>query len=62
VLQPLQCFEELRLAPDTPPIALHARTGKVEIVSGVRIGLTKAGDLPWRFGLKGSRFLSKPLR
>jgi DNA-3-methyladenine glycosylase len=48
------------LALDAPPMALHARTGKVEIVSGVRIGLTKAIDLPWRYGLKGSRFLSKP--
>jgi DNA-3-methyladenine glycosylase len=45
---------------DRPPIALHARTGKVEIVSGVRIGITKAIDLPWRYGLKGSKFLSKP--
>ena len=48
------------LALDAPPIALHARTAKAEIVSGVRIGLTKAVDLPWRYGLKGSRFLSKP--
>jgi DNA-3-methyladenine glycosylase len=32
----------------------------VEIVSGVRIGLTKAVDLPWRYGLKDSKFLSKP--
>jgi DNA-3-methyladenine glycosylase len=44
---------------DKPPIALRARTGKVDIVSGVRIGLTKAVELPWRYGLKDSRFLSK---
>ena len=48
------------LALDAPPFALHARTAKVEIVTGVRIGLTKAVDLPWRYGLKGSKFLSKP--
>src|ERR1700719_4812172 len=38
------------LALDAPPFALHARTAKVEIVTGVRIGLTKAVDLPWRYG------------
>ena len=48
------------LALDAPPFALHARTGEVEVVSGVRIGLTKAVELPWRYGLKGSKFLSKP--
>ncbi|MGA7803868.1 DNA-3-methyladenine glycosylase [Bradyrhizobium sp.] len=48
------------LALDVPPFALHARTGTLEIVSGVRIGLTKAVELPWRYGLKGSKFLSKP--
>jgi DNA-3-methyladenine glycosylase len=44
---------------DRPPIALHARIGKPEIMAGVRIGITKAVDLPWRYGLKGSKFLSK---
>ena len=33
---------------------------KAEIVAGVRIGITKAVELPWRYGLKGSKFLSKP--
>ncbi|SDS24037.1 DNA-3-methyladenine glycosylase [Bradyrhizobium canariense] len=45
---------------DAPPFALHARAGKVDVVAGIRIGLTKAVDLPWRYGLKGSRFVSKP--
>jgi DNA-3-methyladenine glycosylase len=45
---------------DKPPIALHAREGEPDIVTGPRIGLTKAVDLPWRYGLKGSKFLSKP--
>jgi DNA-3-methyladenine glycosylase len=44
---------------DRPPIALYARTAEVDIASGVRIGITKAADLPWRYGWKGSKFLSK---
>jgi DNA-3-methyladenine glycosylase len=47
-------------ALDQPPFRLLARASEVEIVSGPRIGLTKAAELPWRYGLKGSRFLSKP--
>jgi DNA-3-methyladenine glycosylase len=48
------------LALDVPPIALYARKGWVDVVAGIRIGLTKAVELPWRYGLRGSRFLSKP--
>ena len=48
------------LALDAPPFALYAPTTKPEIVAGVRIGLTKAVELPWRYGLKDSKFLSKP--
>ena len=47
------------LALDAPPIALHARKKKPEIVAGLRIGITKAVELPWRYGLKGSKYLSK---
>jgi DNA-3-methyladenine glycosylase len=48
------------LALDAPPIALCARTAAPDIVAGVRIGITKAVELPWRYGLRGSKFLSKP--
>jgi DNA-3-methyladenine glycosylase len=53
-------IKQSELPLDAPPFALHARVGKPDVVAGVRIGLTKAVDLPWRYGLKGSRFLSKP--
>jgi DNA-3-methyladenine glycosylase len=45
---------------DAAPFALFPRIGSVEVIAGVRIGLTKAADKPWRYGLAGSRFLSKP--
>jgi DNA-3-methyladenine glycosylase len=48
------------LALDAPPFALHARVGTPDVVAGLRIGLTKAVELPWRYGLKSSKFLSKP--
>ncbi|WP_439367971.1 DNA-3-methyladenine glycosylase [Bradyrhizobium sp. DASA03120] len=44
---------------DRPPIALHARTEDLEVATGIRIGITKAVELPWRYGIRGSKFLSK---
>src|SRR5260370_20262208 len=50
------------LALDQPPFELYARTPDAEVAVRPRIGITKAADHPCRYGLKGSRFVSKPFR
>lgn len=47
---------------DAPPFELRARTERLDVVVGTRIGITKAADRPWRYGLAGSRFVSRPFR
>ena len=50
------------LALDEPPFELLARRGTPKIATGPRIGITRATERAWRYGLAGSPFLSRPLR
>lgn len=49
------------LALDAPPFALLAADEPVAVARGPRVGITRAAELPWRYGLAGSPFLSRRL-
>jgi DNA-3-methyladenine glycosylase len=46
------------MALDRPPFSIAARISRPRIAAGPRIGISKATDLHWRFGLMDSPFLS----
>ncbi|CDM58892.1 MULTISPECIES: DNA-3-methyladenine glycosylase [Rhizobium] len=46
---------------DRPPFSITP-SAPIEIVAGKRIGITKNAEAPWRFGISGSRYLSRPFR
>jgi DNA-3-methyladenine glycosylase len=49
------------LALDRAPFELRPREEEPKLAVGPRVGITKAADQQWRYGLVGSRFLSRPI-
>jgi DNA-3-methyladenine glycosylase len=47
---------------DQPPFELLAGEEEPAIAVGTRVGITRAAERPWRYGLSGSPFLSRPIR
>jgi len=47
---------------DQPPFRLELAQETHAIAAGPRIGISRAAETPWRFGLGGSPYLSRPLR
>jgi DNA-3-methyladenine glycosylase len=47
---------------DEAPFELLARATAPRIVTGPRIGISRATELSWRYGLEGSPYLSRRLR
>jgi DNA-3-methyladenine glycosylase len=44
---------------DRPPFELLPADSPVEVLCGPRVGIARAVDVPWRYGLAGSPFLSR---
>ena len=44
---------------DEPPFEVLAREAEPQLAIGPRIGITRAVEQPWRYGLDGSPFLSR---
>lgn len=48
------------LSMEAAPFAMRLSDAAYPVIAGPRIGITKGAETPWRFGLAGSAFLSRP--
>jgi DNA-3-methyladenine glycosylase len=45
---------------DRPPFELEPPAKPADVVAGPRVGISHAGERPWRYALRSSRFVSRP--
>lgn len=50
------------LLSDNFHLTIGKKISDDRIISGARIGISQSKDLPWRFGIKDSAYLSRPFR
>jgi DNA-3-methyladenine glycosylase len=62
---PAKLFVALGLDPAmtgrvaTEVLTFLPRRGEADVAAGPRVGITRAAELPWRFWLRGSPFVSR---